>query len=161
MQSSKWGKSPVCCYSLQKSIMVWVLDNTVGVKGLKRALLTGTVHLVALVLACCPAVALPGHWDTLHLPTAAGKLPGAAALLWNTTRGRVVKPACDWGIFQNKRKTSNVHQRTERGHMSFHGRFKNKRSQMMMTWKFGLWNKLRVWRWQGANKGNLSQIKPG
>lgn len=79
-------KGPGHCYSFQKSIMLWVLGNRLGAKGLKWIKLTGTVHLVTLVLTCCPAVTLPGHWDTLHLPTAAGKLPRAAALLWNTTR---------------------------------------------------------------------------
>lgn len=68
--------------------MLWVLGNRLGVKGLKWAVLTGTVHLVTLVLTRCPAVTLPGHRDTLHLPTAAGKLPGAAALLWNTHKKR-------------------------------------------------------------------------
>lgn len=55
----------------------WVADTVGGV-------LTGTVHLVALVLACCPAVTLPRHGDALHLSTAAGELPGAAALLCKT-----------------------------------------------------------------------------
>lgn len=43
--------------------------------------LTGAVHLVALVLARRPAVALPRHGDALHLPAAAGELLGVAALL--------------------------------------------------------------------------------
>lgn len=85
IRSSEY-EEPGFRYAFQESIALWVLGNRVGVKGLKGAILTGTVHLVALVLACRPAVTLPGHWDTLHLPTAAGKLPGAAALLWNTTR---------------------------------------------------------------------------
>lgn len=62
------------------------LGNAKGVKGLWLAILTRTVHLVALVVARRPAVALPGHGDTLHLPTAAGELPRAAALLWNTIK---------------------------------------------------------------------------
>lgn len=59
---------------LGKSTVLRMSGNMAGV-------LTGTVHLVALVLACRPAVTLPGHGDTLHLPAAAGELPRAAALL--------------------------------------------------------------------------------
>lgn len=60
----------------------------------QRCVLTGTVHLIALVLACCPTVTLPRHGDALHLATAAGKLPRAAALLWKTARDQVKHGYC-------------------------------------------------------------------
>lgn len=81
-------------------MLLWLLGNE-GVKGPRSAVLTRTVHLVALVVTRRPAVTLPGHGDTLHLPTAAGELPRAAALLWNTTKSRPnvrsKKPAADGG----------------------------------------------------------------